>query len=905
MSKTFLTFFICVFFFFVLLRQANAGPNDAVDIPDAALRAAIETKLSKSAGDTITESEMNGMTGVLKTNNVSVSNLTGLEHATGITQLEILNNLGEITSLSPLTDLTQLTILLIGYYKISSDPPTTLSDISPLRKLTNLTQLNLQHNSIVDISPLADLTKLKDLSLGYNSIVDISSLEKLTALTTLNIRGNEITSLGTYLSSLTALTQLWLDSNTDLSDISAVASLTNLELLHISETSITSADLSEVLPSLSKLKWLHIGFCPISDLSVLSKLPVVLTEVLDLRALTSDYNRGWTYARGDGRGRGWLLTDLSSLVSLMNAGKVVTSATRQVDLTWNWGLDYESLYTHIPALIAAGISDVKYTAGVPALERVSAENHVGRPRTRHTFMVRATNTSFGRYKNDRFAKVPVTFTITAPNGSTKTKTVVTGDDGLAQVSVILGNAGQTHTVDAVVPAKTTAVTDLQHDELSVRFTATADNNAPIAPDPTVPGLNVTFEDYPEDQPTDEFSLTIKFSEPVTEFQMEDVIIETKLDTGSGTATVKDLTPTTEPTQTYTATVGLPADATGTVRLIVRAGAALTTLGQIGPVTNTASEFIEFGPAYDEDSRYRPPPALVVTKIDFAKGIFWIQNTTQYRFNVEMHIYSEAHKDRWFRVSDRALIPIEDAETLAFSLTPVETDDASIKHLNSELLLSQNQNQPLKLSPQKFCIKLIRGITVDTASNMNEDFRFKETRWTPPGDVIFRQYDASWDVKLKGLRRDHLAYYRFPLAGQLSDSWNVEESVPAAPSVSRSQLRAVLSEFRSEHTASGVIVEWTTTSEMANAGFYVLRSRNRKSGFERVSPNLIVGAGTTAEQNTYTWRDTTAQADVPYYYQLEEVSLSGERRALATVRLRGFISSAGKLLWKWADVKTAD
>ena len=286
-------------------------------------------------------------------------------------------------------------------------------------------------------------------------------------------------------------------------------------------------------------------------------------------------------------------------------------------------------------------------------------------------------------------------------------------------------------------------------------------------------------------------------------------------------------------------------------------------------------------------------------------MFWIQNTTQYRFSVEMRIYSEDHRDKWFKVSERALIPIEDAETLAFSLTPPETDDASIKHLNSELLLSQNQNQPLKLSSQKFCIKLIRAITVDTASNMNEDFRVKDTRWAPPGDVIFRQYDKAWDVKLKGLRRDHLAYYRFPLDGKLADSWNVEESVPAAPSKSSRQLRVVLSQFRSEHTESGVIVEWTTASELENAGFYVLRSRERSSDFVRVSPSLIVGAGTTTEQNTYTYQDTTAEANVPYYYRLEEVSLSGDRRALATVRLRGHVSAANKVLWKWADVKSQD
>ena len=911
MSKTFLTFLVCFFFFFVLFRQANAGPNDAVSIPDAALRAVIETKLGKSSGATITESEMNGMTGSLKPNYVFVNDLTGLEHATGITELRISNNRGEITDLSPLEDLTQLKILSIANYKTSRDPPTALSDISPVTKLTNLEELRLDHSSIVDISPLAGLTKLKTLDLERNSIVDTSSLAKLTALTILSLRDNKLTSLGTSLSSLTALTQLWLGGNQDLSDISVVKNFTNLELLYLTSTSITSAGLSAVLPSLSKLKWLYIDYCPISDLSVLSKLPVVLAEVLDLAAMSSDPNRDWTYERGDGRGLGWLLTDLSPLVSLMNAGEVITSATRQVDLRFNWGLDYESLYTHIPALIAAGISDVKYTAGVTALALVSAEKRVGRPRTRHTFVVRAINSTLDagdNFVNDRFAKVPVTFTITAPDESTATQTVVTGDDGLAQVSVILGNHGQTHTVDAVVPAKTTSETDLQHPELSVRFTATADNNAPIAPDPTIPGLRVTFEDYPEDQPVDEFGITMKFSEPITEFQMANLIIETKLATGTGPAVLKEIAPLIPPTQICPATIGLPTDASGTVRLIVRAGAALTTLGQIGPVRDTASELIPFGPPVEGNNEKiypRRPPALFVTQIDFAKGMFSVQNTTQYRFNVEMKIYSEAHRDKWFSVSEKDSIAIEDAETLTFSLTPVETDAASIIHLNSERLLSRNQNQPLQLSAAKFCIKLIRGIVVDTASNIQDGLGVKDPRWTLPGDVIFRQYDAKWDEKLQGMRRDHLVYRRFPLDGQLADSWALEASVPAAPSVSRDQIRVVLSQFRSVPTESGIMVEWKTTSERTNAGFYVLRSRDRKSGFVRVSPGLIVGAGTTTEGNTYSWQDTTAEANVLYYYRLEEVSLWGERRGLGTVRLRGFISSADKLVGTWGTLKMVD
>ena len=868
--------FCAIFCCFILLLSRRlpvaAAPTDPVTIPDANLRAAIETRLSKASGATITEAEMAGITGRLFVS-TTVSDLTGLAYATALSELTLqrfhTSAAAPALDLSPLQTLTQLRYLSLRGH---------VEDLSPLRGLTTLTNLILSNNRIVDISPLRALTALKQLHLQNNQITDISPLSRLTHLEKLNLRGN-----------------------VNLQNISPLRHLTKLRELWLHQTDITDSGLRAVLPALGSLKSLILQLTPISDLSVLDAFPSdVSLAALDLRYM------------GRGGDVAWLLKDITPLARFVAAGKMGADpqfSGSPINLQWNLALDYESIYTDIPALINHPIT-VDYDPSEPALERESPREEVfeGLPGTLATFVVRCVNNT-GTYRWPFFEKVPVRFTVKSPAGTVKeTAPVRTGADGLARVRVRLGAAGEEHTVAAVVPAKSNT-NGPSHAQLRVSFTARAVGDASPPPstpstptgDPSDPKLTVTFEDYPEDRPTDEFGITLRFSEPITEFQMADIIVETKLATGAGTAALKALAPTTPPIQICPATIGLPADATGTVRLIVRAGAALTTLGQRGPVTNTASEFIEFGQVYDEVSRYLPP-ALVVTQIDFAKGIFWVQNTTQYRFNVEMRIYSEDHRDRWFRVSERARIGIEDAETLAFSLTPVETDDASIKHLNSELLLSLNQNQPLKLSSQKFCIQLMRGIPVDTASNMNEDFRVKDTRWTPPGDVIFRQYDAAWDVKLKGLRRDHLAYYRFPLQGQLADSWNVEASVPAAPSGSRHQVRVVLSALRSEPTASGVIVEWTTASELANAGFYVLRSRERSSGFERVSPSLIVGAGTTDEQNTYTYQDTTAQADVPYYYRLEAVSLSGERRAVATVRLRGFISSAGKLLYKWADVK---
>ena len=113
----------------------------------------------------------------------------------------------------------------------------------------------------------------------------------------------------------------------------------------------------------------------------------------------------------------------------------------------------------------------------------------------------------------------------------------------------------------------------------------------------------------------------------------------------------------------------------------------------------------------------------------------------------------------------------------------------------------------------------------------------------------------------------------------------------------------LSQFHPDRTETGtVVINWTTESEMDNAGFNILRSQTRTGEFKVISAQLIPGAGTTAERNTYTWTDTTAKPNVVYYYQIEDVSFDGERQTLATVRLRGLISAKGKLATQWGELK---
>ena len=101
----------------------------------------------------------------------------------------------------------------------------------------------------------------------------------------------------------------------------------------------------------------------------------------------------------------------------------------------------------------------------------------------------------------------------------------------------------------------------------------------------------------------------------------------------------------------------------------------------------------------------------------------------------------------------------------------------------------------------------------------------------------------------------------------------------------------------------VIVSWETQSELNNAGFYIKRSQQKNAKFVAVNPTMIPGAGTTSEKQAYTYTDTTAQPNIVYYYQIEDVSLDGQRQTLTRAhRLKGHVGAAGKLTTLWGELK---
>ena len=230
--------------------------------------------------------------------------------------------------------------------------------------------------------------------------------------------------------------------------------------------------------------------------------------------------------------------------------------------------------------------------------------------------------------------------------------------------------------------------------------------------------------------------------------------------------------------------------------------------------------------------------------------------------------------------------------------------------------------------QGFHIKLVDGRNnlVDEVGNLDGRIRTADrptwelpNGWTEEGDrtSIIRQYReynprlrryTNKGITLDGTLRDawvRAAETSFLYLSQKNiETWYGSRTDHGSPGIrAGGALPVQLSQFRPDLTETDtVVIQWMTESEMDNAGFNILRSQTRTGEFKVINAQLIPGAGTTAERNTYTWTDTTAKPNVAYYYQIEDVSFDGERQTLATVRLRGLVSVKGKLTTQWGELK---
>jgi internalin A len=206
------------------------------------------------------------------------SDLSPIEDEIQLKILSVAKN--EITDIKPLAKLKDLTQLNVNYNPLSNitvlqnfrvleeffATDTAVTDLQPLSSAKRLRVLSLAKNGIDNILPLKDLNNLKALYLSDNHIADASVIKGL-ALEYLHLGNNRISELDVTQSKES---MILLDvAKNRLAAIDGLSQLAKIDALNIADNDF--AALGD-LKALKSLRWLDVRRNKISDISSLAEL---------------------------------------------------------------------------------------------------------------------------------------------------------------------------------------------------------------------------------------------------------------------------------------------------------------------------------------------------------------------------------------------------------------------------------------------------------------------------------------------------------------------------------------------------------------------------------------------------------------------------------------------------------
>ena len=167
--------------------------NPIIHIEDPGLEEAVREKLDRPRGP-VYQTDLTTTT-ELDASGRGITSLKGLEHFTKLVDLNLEDNkVADLTPLSKLGMLKNLNLRNNGIISLESINFQSITHL-PLRKI------NLSHNvkrmnnvetiRLSDISLLKKLTSLEELELRDNHIEDLTPLSRLTSLKVLDLRENK------------------------------------------------------------------------------------------------------------------------------------------------------------------------------------------------------------------------------------------------------------------------------------------------------------------------------------------------------------------------------------------------------------------------------------------------------------------------------------------------------------------------------------------------------------------------------------------------------------------------------------------------------------------------------------------------------------------------------------------
>jgi|GEM_PF-1976981 len=273
-------------------------------LPDPALQAAVQDALGDAP---LTQANMAQLKD-LNLLADGITNLQGLEFATNLESIDLASNaISDITPLGHLAKLTTVSLRLNHAETMPDLAPLANSHVQDLNlaasdyddaqanKLAAISQMpELQHldlasNSLATMPPVAGLKNLTNLELAGNDLTDVSALGNMTQLTSLTIGTNHITNFAPV-ANLVNLENLSIGNN-GASDISMLGTLTKLKTATFSQMGLTNASMS-VFSHMTQMEKLSIDFndqvtdlTPLANLTQLQSLNFSKDQVSDLTPL--------------------------------------------------------------------------------------------------------------------------------------------------------------------------------------------------------------------------------------------------------------------------------------------------------------------------------------------------------------------------------------------------------------------------------------------------------------------------------------------------------------------------------------------------------------------------------------------------------------------------------------------
>ncbi len=261
------------------LEESRAGGK--FDLADDTLEQAFMDAAGYSGAlGTMDESELSKVSDFYEYSG-TVTTLDGLDYYISNGSLNSVSSFeidgSSISDISPLkgwTSVTELTIV-----------DSNISDISVLSTMSSLEYINFDNNQISDISSLGKLPNLYNIFLDNNNISDISSLANATGLFYISLENNNISDISA-LSNTTHLRSLNINNN-QVSDISALTNLSNLEEFHGNDNLIEDVSPLANKPSMGLVE---IDNNKVYDLSPLSTVRGVMADNQNVEIDLGDFD---------------------------------------------------------------------------------------------------------------------------------------------------------------------------------------------------------------------------------------------------------------------------------------------------------------------------------------------------------------------------------------------------------------------------------------------------------------------------------------------------------------------------------------------------------------------------------------------------------------------------------------